>query len=248
MSIESTRAEMPDGAYAFLGPLARPERGGTTQRVQDIIRDAIVKLQFAPGEFIDKIALCERLGVSRFPVSEALGRLADEGFVEVLAQRGTRISRISLADCRQAMFMRRALEGEAMTLIAPRVDDQLLARIAANMREQQIAVEQGDGVVFLQHDIAFHNILLGELGYERVKAAVDAGRASLDRARTYLLRTPRRQALAYEEHQAIVEALVARDGAEARRLMIHHLAMAIDEVEVAAAKNPDKFASDPKVS
>src|SRR5215475_8200997 len=115
--------------YPFLKPLPRHGRGGTMQRVQDAIRDAIVALAFTPGEFIHKEALCKRLGVSRFPVSEALGRLADEGFVEVLPQRGTRVSRIDIAACRQAMFIRQAIEGEAMRVIAPRANDALIGRL-----------------------------------------------------------------------------------------------------------------------
>src|SRR3954465_13024086 len=100
--------------YPFLRALARESRGGTTQRVQDVIREAIVSLAFRPGDFIQKDAICTRLGVSRFPVSEALGRLADEGFVEVLPQRGTRVTLINLATCRQAIFLRRAPAGAGM--------------------------------------------------------------------------------------------------------------------------------------
>src|SRR3981189_1647796 len=94
--------------YAFLPALPRQGRGGTTQRVHDIVREAIIALAFTPGEFIRKDAICRRLGVSRFPVSEALGQLADEGFVEVLPQRGTRVTLIHLAMWRQAPFLRRA--------------------------------------------------------------------------------------------------------------------------------------------
>src|SRR4051794_36043804 len=105
--------------YAFLPPLARQGRGGTVQRVQEVVRDAIVRLELPPGTSIDKAAACARLGASPLPVSEALGRLAAEGFVEVLPQRGTRVARIDLADCRQAMFIRRALEAEAVRTIVP---------------------------------------------------------------------------------------------------------------------------------
>src|SRR5256886_16080182 len=119
--------------YPFLFTLPRQGRGGTVQRVQDVIRDAIVRLDLPPGTAIDKTALCARLGVSRFPVSEALGRLAAEGFVEVLPQRGTRVARIDLADCRQAMFIRRALEAEAIRAIVPRADAALLAALGRNV-------------------------------------------------------------------------------------------------------------------
>src|SRR2546423_9725999 len=122
--------------YAFLPTLARQGRGGTVQRVQDVIRDAIVRLDLPPGTAIDKAALCARLGVSRFPISEALGRLAAEGFVEVLPQRGTRVARIDLADCRQAMFIRRALETEAVPAIAPRAGASQLGALDRDLRQQ----------------------------------------------------------------------------------------------------------------
>src|SRR6476659_1919117 len=126
--------------YAFLPTLTRQGRGGTVQRVQDVIRDAIVRLALPPGAAIDKAALCARLGVSRFPVSEALGRLAAEGLVEVLPQRGTRVARIDLADCRQAMLIRRAVENEAARTVAPCADARRLAAPDRNLREQEGAL------------------------------------------------------------------------------------------------------------
>src|SRR5690242_20939958 len=115
--------------YAFLPALNRDKRGGTVQHIHDVIRDAIVRLEFPPGALIDKTALCEQLGVSRFPVSEALGRLAEDGFVEIVPQRGTRVTRINLADCREAMFIRRALEADAVRIIAGRNDKALLGAL-----------------------------------------------------------------------------------------------------------------------
>src|ERR1041384_7998696 len=126
--------------YAFLPTLPRQGRGGTVQRVQVVVRDAIVRLDLPPGTAIDKAAPCARLGVARVPVSEALGRLAAEGLVEVLPQRGTRVARIDLADCRQAMFIRRALEIETMRAVAPRADAGLLAALDRNLREQDGAL------------------------------------------------------------------------------------------------------------
>ena len=157
--------------------MPRQGRGGTVQRVQDVVRDAIVRLELPPGTAIDKAALCARLGVSRFPVSEALGRLAAEGFVEVLPQRGTRVARIDLADCRQAMFIRRALEAEAMRAIAPRADAGLLAALDRNLREQEAALGNDHGGRFHELDLELHELLLDFLGFERVKHAVEAARA-----------------------------------------------------------------------
>src|SRR6185503_12923840 len=196
--------------YAFLPVLPRQGRGGTVQRVQEVIRDAIVRLELPPGTAIDKAALCSRLGVSRFPVSEALGRLAAEGLVEVLPQRGTRVARIDLSDCRQAMFIRRALEIEAVRAVAPRADARLLAALDRNLREQEGALGADYSSRFHELDLEMHELLLGFLGFERVRHAVEAARASLDRARLFMC-TPARQASSFAEHKAIVAALKKRD-------------------------------------
>src|SRR5882672_6248943 len=227
--------------YAFLPPLARQGRGGTVQRVQDLVRDAIVRLDLPPGTLLDKAALCARLGVSRFPVSEALGRLAAEGFVEVMPQRGTRVARIDLADCRQAMFIRRALEAEAMRAIAPRADAALLAALDRNLREQEGALGNDHGGRFHELDLELHELLLGFLGYERVRHAVEAARGSLDRARLFMC-TPTRQLSTFAEHQAILAAMKRRDPAAAVQAMESHLDAVMNELVDFAGRNPDAVA------
>jgi DNA-binding GntR family transcriptional regulator len=227
--------------YAFLPSLARHGRGGTVARVQDVIRDAIVRLDLPPGTFLDKAALCARLGVSRFPVSEALGRLAAEGFVEVLPQRGTRVARIDLADCRQAMFIRRALEAEAMRAIAPRADAALLAALERNLRDQEAALGADHGGRFHALDLALHELVLDFLGYERVKHAVEAARGSLDRARLFMC-TPQRQVSTFAEHHAIVAALKRHDADGAVDAMETHLDAVMTELIGFAGRNPDAVA------
>jgi DNA-binding GntR family transcriptional regulator len=225
--------------YAFLPPLARRGRGGTVARVQELIRDAIVRLDLPPGAFIDKAALCARLKVSRFPVSEALGRLAAEGLVEVLPQHGTRVARIRLAEVHQAMFMRHALEAQAVRALAPRADARLLADLNRNLDEQEAVLARGDRIGFHALDLAFHEMLLDALGYERVKAAVEAARANLDRLRLFLF--AQRQPSTVREHRAVVAALARRDAHAAGRAMEAHLDGVMADLIVFAGRHPDAF-------
>ncbi|RDV02117.1 GntR family transcriptional regulator [Undibacter mobilis] len=224
--------------YAFLPVLDRHERGGTVQRIQDVIRDAIVRLEMRPGEAIDKNALCERLNVSRFPVSEALGRLAEEGFVVVLPQRGTMVSRIDLAACRQAMFIRRALECEAVRYVAPGISDDLIQKFRKLLAGQQRAMAGNDRNTFHALDLAFHALLLETLGYDRVTAAVDAARANLDRMRLFLC-TPVRQHETFAEHEQIFAALSARQPEESAKAMSNHLDEVMSELEDFAKAHPE---------
>lgn len=226
--------------YPFLPALNRDKRGGTVQHIHDVIRDAIVRLEIPPGALIDKGALCERLGVSRFPVSEALGRLAEDGFVEILPQRGTRVTLINLADCREAMFIRRALESDAVRNIALRGDKALLNAIRDNVAAQRAAMKIDDRITFHALDLALHDLLLDALGFERVKTAVYAARAKLDRMRLFLC-TPQRQASTIAEHERILEALRAHDPAAAGLAMEEHLDMVMTELATFSETRPDVF-------
>src|SRR6185503_12351375 len=109
-----TAAEIP---YKFLVNAAAPQRGSVTTSVTDTLRHAIVTLELKPGETLDKGAICERLGVSRFPVSEALARLQAEGLVDILPQRGSMVSLVRIADVREYMLIRKALESEAVRVL-----------------------------------------------------------------------------------------------------------------------------------
>lgn len=211
------------------------------QRVQDLVRDAIVRLDLPPGTTIDKSALCERLGVSRFPVSEALGRLAAEGFVDILPQRGTRVARIDLADCRQAMFIRQALETQAMREIAPRADAPLLATLDQNLREQEAVFANSNSVRFHQLDLELHEVLLDFLGFERVKSACETARGSMDRARLFMC-TPERKVSTLTEHRELVAALKTRDPEAAAAAMERHLDAVLAELMDFAERNPDAIA------
>lgn len=214
------------------------------QRVQDLIRDAIVRHELKPGTFIDKAALCAQLGVSRFPISEALGRLADQKLVEVLPQRGTRVTFIDLADCSQAMFIRRALEAETVRTLAARADDDFLAKIEQNLTNQRAMLQADSSDGFYELDLAFHDLLLSELGFDRVLSAVEGARASLMRMRLLLL-TAERRPRAYAEHVEIAKALKQRDPEAAGRAMEKHLDTVMKELFECADRYPDAFAKEP---
>ena len=77
-----------------------------------------MQLDLKPGEFLDKQAIAARMGVSRFPVGEAMNRLAAEGLVDIIPQSGSRVALIKISDTRENMFLRRALEVETVRRLA----------------------------------------------------------------------------------------------------------------------------------
>lgn len=227
-------------AYAFLAPFPREQRGRTTERVERVLRAAIVGLDFAPGEFIDKGAVCERLRVSRFPVSEALGRLAAEGLVEVLPQRGTRAARIRLGEVREAMMIRRALEAMVAETAAQRLPEKALTALRDNLAAQISAGAATDRLRFHALDLAFHEILVTGLDLPRVAMVIEASRANIDRVRR-LLSFSRRLALTLDEHRLILRAIEARDPGRARQAMEAHLDAVSEELDRLSIERPDVF-------
>lgn len=229
------------GPYHFLMTNGAPGRGGVTSWVTDALRDAIVNLRMKPGEAIEKGAICARLGVSRFPVSEALARLSTEGLVDIQPQRGSSVSLVRIADVSEAMMIRRALEAEALRLVATRRDPSLISALYSNLDLQRRAAEDDRPEEFHRHDLAFHELLFDALSLPHVKAVVDSTRSNLDRARR-LVGNPRRLQLTIAEHEAILAAIEAGDPEGAAAAMRAHLDAVIAEVEAFASDNPALFA------
>lgn len=227
--------------YPFLlRPIASP-RGSVTQHVTEVLREAIVTLDLQPGEVIDKGAVCERLGVSRFPVSEALARLSTEGLVDILPQRGSVVSRIRIADVNEYMLIRRALECEAVRALVASSTPDLLEKLRHVMAYQGAAAEIGDRAGFHARDLDFHDVLVGAMGFAKVKAIVESARANLDRARRLII-TPRRLVHTLSEHQAIYDAIAAGDADAAEAAMRAHIGAVMTELMEFAADNPELFA------
>ena len=209
--------------------------------VYDDLRAAIVGLLLKPGARIDKNEVCERLGVSRQPLAEAIARLAEERLVEVEPQKGTFVARIRLADVAEAAFVRRALEIATVAAIAPAIDEATLKRLDRVLDYQAAAVRAKDVEEFYALDVRFHMTLFDRLAMRRVAETVESSRAQLERARRLLLPTPGRNQNTLREHRAVFLALETRDPSKAATAMGEHLDEVMAELKQFAARQPDLF-------
>jgi GntR family transcriptional regulator, rspAB operon transcriptional repressor len=228
-------------SYHFLQGSALPGRGSITQHVTDVLRGAIVTLAFRPGEVLDKGLICERLGVSRFPVSEALARLAAEGLVDILPQRGTSVSLVRVAEVLEHMLIRRAIEAEAVRLLAGHPDKELIDELRGNLAQQARAADEEDSEGFHQLDLEFHDMLFAALRFPKIKAVIEGARANVDRARR-LINSPRRLALTIAEHEAVVATISKGQADGAAAAMRAHLDAVMIELVSFATQRPELFA------
>ncbi|MHA6784539.1 GntR family transcriptional regulator [Pseudonocardia saturnea] len=90
-----------------------------SERATGAVRELILRGDFAAGARLGEVELAERLGVSRTPVREALARLASEGLVEIVPNRGARVSSWSVAELEEVFDLRAALEPRLTALAVP---------------------------------------------------------------------------------------------------------------------------------
>ena len=80
------------------------------EQVFETLKREILDLKLEPGRMISENEICERFGVSRTPVRDALRLLQEQGFVETVPYRGTYVTLLSLDNIIQMIYMRVAVE------------------------------------------------------------------------------------------------------------------------------------------
>jgi len=206
MSIE-VKVDKPGAAHAPL-----------TKLVLEAIRDGILKGEFPPGERLVEAHLSERLGVSRMPVREALRVLASEGVVTIEPRRGASVTVFSDEQARELVEVRATLESLNAKLAACRQDPERIARL---QRILDASANTSDTAKLHDENELFHEALADVAANSVLRDMV----RSL-RVRTVLIFAPLSRARArqnWEEHAAIVRAVIAGDAELAGLLAARHV-------------------------
>ena len=217
------------------GPLAR--------RVHTVVKSAILSLDFLPGEMIRKSDVCEQLGVSRSPVSEALAKLSNEGLVDIVPQSGTRVARLSMAAIREDSFLREALEVAAVRHAAIHRSEETLGRLTRNLEMQKLLINGADKEEFIRTDVAFHEVIMATTKIKRLPATVQSVSRHLDRARLLPLPEPGRLEETVSEHIEILEAIREQDAEAAQDAMRRHVRQLLVRLGPLEAARSDLFST-----
>lgn len=188
-----------------------------------MLRAAILGGELEPGSIHSAVSLAERLGVSPTPVREAMLELSRYGLVEVLPNRGFRVTVIDDRDLDEIYELRRLLEVPAMELVIERASAQQLDALEQPLADLEAAADSNDVPAFLLADRDFHLTLLQLSDNPRL---VDIVAGLRDQTRIIGLRSLAEAGVlqaSASEHRPILEALRAGDVAEAKRVMDVHL-------------------------
>ena len=200
-----------------------PARGSLHEHLVARLRDLIVEGELAGGARVPERLLCERFGVSRTPLREALKALASEGLVELLPNRGARVTQLTPEDVEHMFQVMGALEGLSGTLAADRISEPELAEIRALHYQMLAHYIRRQLPEYFRLNQAIHEAILDAARNPVLKSTYLGLAGRIRRARYAANMSEERWAQAVEEHEAILAALAARDGARLSALLVAHL-------------------------
>jgi DNA-binding GntR family transcriptional regulator len=192
-------------------------------QVVQLLRDAILVGDFKPGERLIEAPLCERFGVSRTVVREAIRQLESEGLVTLVANRGPVVTTLSHADAIALYEVRAVLEGLAGARFAQRATEEQKRRLDGALGKVADAFERGDERLQLRAKDRFYDVLLEGAGNPIIKSTLRGIHARVQLLRGLSMQAPGRAAESLGELRAIVEAVMQGDSDRARAACEYHV-------------------------
>ncbi|MCF6370355.1 GntR family transcriptional regulator [Rhizobium halophilum] len=205
-----------------------------------IARDWILRGELLPGTRLSEVDIANLFGVSRQPVREAFIKLSEEALLEIRPQRGTYVSRISIAAVTSARFVREAVEADIVRLVAKTPEQSLLDELEGLLAAQEEVLEGPEPQKFLALDEQFHRRLAEAAGQSQAWEILQPLKTQMDRMR-YLNARHFSRAQLLEQHSQIVEAIRAENPGSAEDAMRNHLRQLLDDLPVIAKALPHFF-------
>lgn len=199
------------------------------------LRDMIVQGELAPGARLNERVLCERFGTSRTPLREAVKMLASEGLVDLLPNRGAVVSELTLQDVEDMFQVMGALEALSGELACQRAADADIAEIRALHYQMRVHHARGELSEYFRYNQRIHEKIVECARNSALSGVYRSLSGRIRRARYMANLSKERWDRAVEEHEQILEALAARDGARLRVLLQQHLANKFEVIGTAIA-------------
>ncbi|WP_296508487.1 GntR family transcriptional regulator [Rhodoferax sp.] len=197
------------------------------EEVAELLRQRIFKRELEPGSWIDELKIAEEFGISRTPLREALKVLAAEGLVTMKVRRGAYVTEVSRQDLADVYHLLSLLESDAAGVVATKATDTELKELQALHKALETAAKPGKDKAanteqFFAVNEQFHMRLL-EIANNRWRDQMVADLRKVMKLNRHnsLLKTGR-IAESLAEHQAIMQALTARDAPLTAQRMREH--------------------------
>jgi DNA-binding GntR family transcriptional regulator len=187
------------------------------------LRQRIFSGELAPGVFVDEVAVCEQLQISRTPLREALKVLASEGLIRQEPRRGSFVNEVTEQDLDEIFPVIALLEGRCAHEAALKATDADLAALLVLHERLQKAAKVQRINDYYEANFAIHEAIILLANNKWLAQVISDLRKILKLARLQQLHAPGRLQQSLSEHMAVFAALQARDAQGAEAAMRTHL-------------------------
>ncbi|MEQ8228837.1 MAG: GntR family transcriptional regulator [Rhodospirillales bacterium] len=208
-------------------------------RVRAMVYDGDLK----PGEKVPERMLCETLGISRTPLREALKVLASEGVLELLPNRGARVARLTAEDVDEMFPVMGALEALAGELACANATEADLAELRALHYQMALHHTRGERAEYFALNQKIHEMIMRAAHNDLLVGMYEGLAGRIRRARYISSITPERWKQAMAEHEDMLAAFEARDGARLAVVLREHLRNKCEAVKEALRQDADQTAA-----
>ena len=220
------------------------ERKSIQTLVYEELKRNIMSMNLEPGQTMSTQEIATKLNVSRTPVREAFLRLQSEGLVEMIPQRETMVSKISLKRVEQEKFIRECLEMGVIRKFMDKSGCEVEENMAELIQLQKKCGEEKDFVGFLEADDQFHKVLFDATGQEMAWETIASRNGHYNRLRILYVQRDTEMQESIEQHHKIATLLESGSREEAARALSSHVRrLDIDEAGL-IAQYPDYFESE----
>ncbi|MCR4579465.1 MAG: GntR family transcriptional regulator [Treponema sp.] len=197
-----------------------------------VIRENIINLELKPGTMISEQDIADELGLSRTPVHEALQELAQTKIIEILPQRGSRISLIDMNLVEEAVFIRSTLEAAIIELACNIASEDDIQQLEENVNLQEFYLSKENVDKIMELDNAFHKYIYKMTNKMQCYSMVKLMNIHHDRVRELHLHTSNMTTVV-EEHKQILEHFKNHNSNGVKELIEMHLKhLYLDEKEI----------------
>lgn len=191
------------------------------------LREAIEELvaigKLLPGQHLDETVLAEQFGVSRTPIREALNQLDSMGIVIIRPRRGAFVAEVGPQQLIEMFEVMAEFEAMCGRLAARRMTPLEHAALSAAHLACKAARDEADPDAYFYLNEAFHEQIYAGSHNDFLAEQARALHRRLRPYRRLQLRVRDRVKNSYDEHAAVVAAIIAGDGERTVELMRSHI-------------------------
>ena len=194
-----------------------------TEQSKKIIRNAIIYGELKLGESISEIGICNKYGLQKTPVREALIILSIEGLVKKVRRRGSFVFDITVKEIEQIAELRYLLEEFALKKSFVTNKNELLSELNSIYQNMEVASNTKDYIKYLDLDTDFHNAFFKHCDNDYLKNNYESLSSKVEALRFYVVQSAVDSGEGLESHKQIIDSIESNDNEQLSRNLKEHL-------------------------